>query len=233
MSNTIEPHSTGNHSSSDDKGYWTKIIVLNHDNWVQWSCQLENFLSGKGHESLLSPPSDSDKLSSKFKKMNSSALALLWTCVAPERQGILLAHCGSFFESWVALGRSCGKNSIVIMCETLFKLISIQYEPGMSLENHIDNFQRTFASYESLTHSSEDTMVISSTIAAAFFIRSLNQDRDLSGLIQTLYNIKHFDLNSVLNRVAVEHCRWGPFQDQALLLDKQKDQSKPPQQTGN
>ncbi|MBW0484380.1 hypothetical protein O181_024095, partial [Austropuccinia psidii MF-1] len=36
-----------------------------------------------------------------------------------------------------------------------------------------------------------------------------------------------------LNRVAVEHCCWGPIQHQALLLDKQKDQSKPPQQTGN
>ncbi|MBW0534329.1 hypothetical protein O181_074044 [Austropuccinia psidii MF-1] len=205
MSNTIQPHPTGDHSSSDDEGYQTKIIVLTRDNWVQWSCQLENFLARKGHESLLSPPSDSDKLSPKFKKRNSSALALLWTCVAPELQGILLAHRGSFFDSW----------------------------PGTSLESHIDNFQRTFASYELLTHGSEDTMVISSTIAAAFFIRSLNQDRDLSGLIQTLYDIKPFDLNTVLSRLAVEHCRRGPIQDQALLLDKQKDQSKPPQQTGN
>ncbi|MBW0507578.1 hypothetical protein O181_047293 [Austropuccinia psidii MF-1] len=206
MSNTIQPHSAGNH---------------------------KNFLAGKGHESLLSPPSDSDKLSPEFKKRNSSSLALLWTCVSPDLQGILLAHCGSSFDSWVALGKSCGKNSIVIMCEALFKLISIQYEPGTLLENHIDNFQRTFASYESLTHGSEDTMVISSTVAAAFFIRSLNQDQDLSGLIQTLYDIKPFDLNSVLNCVSVEHCCRGPFQDQALLLDKQKEQSKPPQQTGN
>ncbi|MBW0523759.1 hypothetical protein O181_063474 [Austropuccinia psidii MF-1] len=99
MSNTIQPHSTGNHSSSDNKGYRTKIIVPTHDNWVQWSCQLENVPSGKGHESLLSAPSYSDKLSPKFKKRNSSALALPWTCVAPELQGILLAHRGSFLRS--------------------------------------------------------------------------------------------------------------------------------------
>ncbi|MBW0538503.1 hypothetical protein O181_078218 [Austropuccinia psidii MF-1] len=233
MSNPIQP--TGDHSSSNDKGYRTKIIILTRDNWVQWSCQLENFLAGKGHESLLSPPSDNDKVSLKFKKRNSSDLALLWTCVSPELQGILLAHRGSFYDSWVALGKTCGKNSIVIMCETVFKLMSIQYEPGSSLEKHIDTFQRTFASYESLTQGSEDTMVISATIAAAFFIRSLNQERDLLGLIQTLYDIKPFDLNSVLNRVAVEHCHRGTPQDQALLLDKQSstDQSRPPKRNGN
>ncbi|MBW0481112.1 hypothetical protein O181_020827 [Austropuccinia psidii MF-1] len=78
-------------------------------------------------------------------------------------------------------------------------------------------------------------MVISATIAAAFFIRSLNQEQDLSGLIQTLYNINLFDLNSVLKHVAVEHCRQGTLQDQALLLDKQSktDKSKPPKQARN
>ncbi|MBW0485289.1 hypothetical protein O181_025004 [Austropuccinia psidii MF-1] len=33
---TILP--TGDHSSSDDECYWTKIITLTWDNWVQWSC---------------------------------------------------------------------------------------------------------------------------------------------------------------------------------------------------
>ncbi|MBW0588233.1 hypothetical protein O181_127948 [Austropuccinia psidii MF-1] len=113
--------------------------------------------------------------------------------------------------------------------------MSIQYEPGTSLEKHIDRFQKINASYESLTQGSEDTMVISTTIAAAFFIRSLSQDWYLSGLIQTLYDIKPFDLNSVLNRVAVENCQRGMPQDQALLLDKQNpnDQSKPPNRSGN
>ncbi|MBW0547640.1 hypothetical protein O181_087355 [Austropuccinia psidii MF-1] len=235
MSNAIQLEPTGDHSSSDDEGYQTKIIILTCDNWVQWSWELENFLAGKGHESLLSPPSDTDKVSLKLKKTNSSALALLWTCVSPELHGILLAHQGSFDDSWVALGKTCGKNSIVIMFETLFKLMSIQYEPESSLERNINIFQRTFASYESLTQASEDTMVIPETIAAAFFIRSLNQAQDLSGFIKTLYDIKLFDLNSVLKRVAVELCRQGTPKDQALLLKKQNqtDQSKPPNKNGN
>ncbi|MBW0510967.1 hypothetical protein O181_050682 [Austropuccinia psidii MF-1] len=46
------------------------------------------------------------------------------------------------------------------MCETLFNFILLQYEPGTSLENHINSLQRTFASYESLTQSYEDTMSV-------------------------------------------------------------------------
>ncbi|MBW0579459.1 hypothetical protein O181_119174 [Austropuccinia psidii MF-1] len=113
--------------------------------------------------------------------------------------------------------------------------MSIQHEPGTSLEKHIDSFQKTYASYESLTQGSEGKMVISTTIAAAFCIRILSQDRDLSGLIQTLYDIKPFYLNMVSNRVARDHCRQGIPQDQALLLDKQNpnDQSKPPSHTAN
>ncbi|MBW0543075.1 hypothetical protein O181_082790, partial [Austropuccinia psidii MF-1] len=171
---------TGDHSSSDDEGYQTKIITLTRDKWVQWSCQLENFLVGKGNEDLLSPPSESDKISLKFKKRNGSALALLWTCVCSDMHGVLLAHKNSFYDSWEALGKACGKNSVVVMCETLFKLMSLQFEPGSSLEKHINTFQKAYANYESITLNSANRMTILSDFAAAFFIQSLNQDRELS-----------------------------------------------------
>ncbi|MBW0579458.1 hypothetical protein O181_119173 [Austropuccinia psidii MF-1] len=77
MSNPIQ--STGDHSSSDDGGYQTKIIILTRENWVQWSCQLEKFLAGKSHESLLSPPNDIDKVSLKLKK----EIEALWHCYGP------------------------------------------------------------------------------------------------------------------------------------------------------
>ncbi|MBW0523787.1 hypothetical protein O181_063502 [Austropuccinia psidii MF-1] len=121
--------------------------------------------------------------------------------------GILLANKTSFYDSWEALAKTCCKNSVVIICETLFKLISIQFEAGSSLEKHINVFQKTYASHQSITQNSENQMVISSEVAAAFFICSLNQDRELSGLLPTLYNITPFELNTVLNRVVVEHCR--------------------------
>ncbi|MBW0535459.1 hypothetical protein O181_075174 [Austropuccinia psidii MF-1] len=216
-------------SFPDDQGYRTKIITLTQENWVQWSCQFENFLTGKGHESLLSPPSESEKASPIFRRQNSSALALLWNCVSPELHGILLVNKNSFFDSWNALGKTCRKNSIVVMCDTLFKLVSLQYTPGSSLEKHIDTFQKTYASYESITLGSDDKRVISSTIAAAFFIRSLSHNRELSGLSQMLYDIKPFELSLVMNRVAIEHCCCGTHQEEALALDKQDkyNDSKP------
>ncbi|MBW0540065.1 hypothetical protein O181_079780 [Austropuccinia psidii MF-1] len=221
-------------SFPDDEGYRTKIITLTRENWVQWSCQFENFLTGKGHESLLSPPSESEKASPNFRRQNSSALALLWNCVSPELHGILLVNKNSFFDSWNALGKTCGKNSIVVMCDTLFKLVSLQYTPGSSLEKHMDTFQKTYASYESITLGSDDKMVISSTIAAAFFIRSLSHDRELSGLSQMLYDIKPFELSLVMNRVAIEHCRRGTHQEEALALDKQdKSNDSKPASRGN
>ncbi|MBW0542418.1 hypothetical protein O181_082133 [Austropuccinia psidii MF-1] len=45
-------------------------------------------------------------------------------------------------------------------------------------------------------------MTISSDVVAGFFIQSLNQACELSSLVQTLYDIKPFELNSVLERVA-------------------------------
>ncbi|MBW0464441.1 hypothetical protein O181_004156 [Austropuccinia psidii MF-1] len=187
-----------NHTSSDDEGYRTKIITLTQENWAQWSCKFENFLLGKGHESLLSPPSETDKVSLEFKKRNESALALLWTCVSPDMHGILLANKTSFYDSWEALGKACA-----------WFLLG-----------------KTYASYQSITQNSENQMVISSEVTAAFFIRSLNQDEELSGLIPTLYNITPFELNTVLKCVAVEHCRRGPALDQVMALDK-KEKSDP------
>ncbi|MBW0548151.1 hypothetical protein O181_087866, partial [Austropuccinia psidii MF-1] len=221
-----------NQSSSKDDGYQTKIITLNRENWVHWSFLFENFLTGRRHEDLLSASTTEEIKSPKFKKKNSSALALLWTCVSSDFHGVLLSNKGSFYDSWKELGEACRKNSIVIMCKTLFKLMSIQYEPGSSLEKHIDLFQTVYSSYKSITYEAEDKMEISSTIAAAFLIQSLNRDKELKGLVQILYNIKPFELTTVMNRVAVEHSQRGPAQEQALAVDKQKqaDQSKPPTQ---
>ncbi|MBW0472361.1 hypothetical protein O181_012076 [Austropuccinia psidii MF-1] len=77
--------------------------------------------------------------------------------------------------------------------------MSLQYSPGSSLKKHIDNSQKTYASYESITLGSDKELTISTTISSAFFICSLKQDRELSGLVQMLYDIKPFELKSVLN----------------------------------
>ncbi|MBW0545617.1 hypothetical protein O181_085332 [Austropuccinia psidii MF-1] len=57
---------------------------------------------------------------------------------------------------------------------------------------------------------------------AAFFFQSLDNHRELSSLCQTLYDIKPFDLNTIADRVAIEHSRRQSSYDHALMFDKNK-----------
>ncbi|MBW0493580.1 hypothetical protein O181_033295 [Austropuccinia psidii MF-1] len=62
-------------------------------------------------------------------------------------------------------------------------------------------------------------MSISPVMAAAMFIQSLNHDRELTGLIQTVYNISPFTLSSFVNRVAIEHSLRQKSSEQALFMN--------------
>ncbi|MBW0535008.1 hypothetical protein O181_074723 [Austropuccinia psidii MF-1] len=68
----------------------TKMIKLDQSNWVQWSCQMENYLTTRQYDDLLIPPTETQKENAKFKQKNSSALSLLWGCVSTELEGVLL-----------------------------------------------------------------------------------------------------------------------------------------------
>ncbi|MBW0485293.1 hypothetical protein O181_025008 [Austropuccinia psidii MF-1] len=50
-------------------------------------------------------------------------------------------------------------------------------------------------------------MQLTSDMAAVFFLHSLDNDNELSSLCQTLYDLKPFNLNTITDRVAVEHTR--------------------------
>ncbi|MBW0471653.1 hypothetical protein O181_011368 [Austropuccinia psidii MF-1] len=190
-------------SSDNDVHLKTKMIKLDQSNWVQWSCQMENYLTVRQYDDLLMPPSETQKQNAKFKQKNSSSLSLLWGCVRTELEGDLLDNRTSFYDAWEALGKICGKNSIVVIFEMFFELMSLKYESETSLESHLHRFQKLFACYNSITVNKELGMKISPVMAAAMFIRSHNSYRELTGLIQTLYNISPFTLSSIVNRVAI------------------------------
>ncbi|MBW0501905.1 hypothetical protein O181_041620 [Austropuccinia psidii MF-1] len=59
-------------------------------------------------------------------------------------------------------------------------------------------------------------------MAAAFFLQSLDNDKELSGLCQTLYDTKPFELSTITDRVLIEHTRQESSHNQALLFDKNK-----------
>ncbi|MBW0469393.1 hypothetical protein O181_009108 [Austropuccinia psidii MF-1] len=72
-------------------------------------------------------------------------------------------------------------------------------------------------------------MNLSSSMAVDFFLPSMDTNRELSSLCQTLYDIKLFNLNTIANRVAIEHSHRQSCYDHALRFDKSKkaDMSKP------
>ncbi|MBW0553965.1 hypothetical protein O181_093680 [Austropuccinia psidii MF-1] len=138
-------------SSDEEVILKTKMIKLDTRNWVQWSFQMEKYLTARQYNNLLTPPSEEAKRSPKFRQKNSSPLALLWECVSTELEGVLLDNKTSFYDTWEALGSICGKNSIVTICETFYDLISLKYDPETSLQTHIHNFQELCAQYKSNT----------------------------------------------------------------------------------
>ncbi|MBW0485292.1 hypothetical protein O181_025007 [Austropuccinia psidii MF-1] len=120
-------------SSSKEEVIKAKLIKLTRTNWFQWSCQVENYFISKGIDDLFTEATSETKQTAKFRKKNSSAIALLWSSVSTEFEGILLNNKTSFLDCWEALGSACGKNSIIKLSRTLHQLINLRYNPGSSL----------------------------------------------------------------------------------------------------
>ncbi|MBW0527815.1 hypothetical protein O181_067530 [Austropuccinia psidii MF-1] len=152
--------------------------------------------------------------------------------VSEELQGILLENDYLFFTASNALGDVCGKNSIVTTCRALTRLTSLIYEPGSSHNHHIDSFLKLYTRYKSLVGSSSTKIKLSKEMATTFFLQSLDRDRDLSSLVQNLYDIQPFDVKTITKRVALEEFRHDNISSEALFTNNrnqanQGNQKKP------
>ncbi|MBW0501545.1 hypothetical protein O181_041260 [Austropuccinia psidii MF-1] len=216
--------------SSEEELIKKQLIKLTQKNWVQWSCEVENYFISKGMDDLFSAPTEDVKNTNKFREKNSCAISHLWSSISPEFEGILLNNKNSFLKFWEALGSACGKNSIITLSQTLQKLINLCYEPGSSLENHINKYHKLHAHYQALTACKTSSMQLNNDMAAISFLHSLDNDKELSGLCQTMYDLKPFELNTMTNRVAVENSHRQNDTSIILLEDKNK-QKEPLKQT--
>ncbi|MBW0561821.1 hypothetical protein O181_101536 [Austropuccinia psidii MF-1] len=126
---------------------------------------MKNYLNRCGYGCLFHIPSEKEKVSTKYQWKNSAGLAILWTTVSEELQGILCENGDLFFTAWNALGDACGKNSTVTICRALTQLTSLFYDPGSSLDHHIDTLLKLYASYKSLVGSSSTKMGLSKEMA--------------------------------------------------------------------
>ncbi|MBW0558993.1 hypothetical protein O181_098708 [Austropuccinia psidii MF-1] len=220
---------------SDSGSLKVKVNQLNQTNWVQWKFHMTNYLNGCGYGCLFHAPSEKEKVTKKYQRKNSAGLAILWITVSEELQGILLKNDDLFFTAWNALGDACVKNSTVTICRALTRLTSLIYEPGSSLDCHIDLFLKLYASYKSLVGSSSTKMELSKEMAAAFFLQSLDQDRDLSSLVQNLYYFQPFDVPTITKRVALEQSRRDNVSIEALYTNDrtQENQGSSKKPNGN
>ncbi|MBW0570566.1 hypothetical protein O181_110281 [Austropuccinia psidii MF-1] len=71
------------------------------------------------------------------------------------------------------------------------------------------------------TYPSQQTP-LSSSMAEAFFLQILDNDKELSSLFQTLYDTNPFELSTITYRVLIEHTHQEYSHDQALVFDKNK-----------
>ncbi|MBW0465018.1 hypothetical protein O181_004733 [Austropuccinia psidii MF-1] len=159
---------------SDSGALKVKVNQLNRTNWVQWRCHMTNYLNGCGYGCLFHIASEKEKVSTKYQHKNSVGLAILWMMFSEELKGILLENDDLFFSAWNALGDVCGKNSTVTIFRDLTRLTSLFYDPGSSLNHHVDTFLKLYASYKSLFGSSSTKMELSKEMATAFFLQSLD-----------------------------------------------------------
>ncbi|MBW0516787.1 hypothetical protein O181_056502 [Austropuccinia psidii MF-1] len=183
-------------SSDEEVILKTKMINLDTHNWVQWSCQMEHYLTARRYNDLL------------------------------ELEGVLLDNKTSFYNTWETLGNICGKNSIFTICETFYELISLKYKPESSLQAHIHSFQKLCARYNSITSDKELKANFLPKLLAATFIQNLNGDIELNGLVQTLYDIKPFTPAAAISRVAIEHFRHQPNEQALFAGSSNKPMQK-------
>jgi len=107
---------------------------------------------------------------------------MLYQSVNKELKSSINKNNKSFIDAFNALAIQCGQKSIVVICEKLFKLLSIIYQPGTSVVDHLTNFQNNYLALKISLETYTNFMHVSTAMAGAFFLRSLHLDESLNVL---------------------------------------------------
>jgi hypothetical protein len=143
----------------------------------------------------------------EYRKMCAWATNKLYATVDEDLHPIIIKNEGNLVNALNALGVACGEKSVIMVCDKLFHLINLTYEPGTSLAQHISNFRRHYTALTTSLASQKEFMTVSTGMAAAFLLRSLYKDESLSGLVQNLYDLDPLTLEKVYDRLSAEDGR--------------------------
>jgi hypothetical protein len=139
-----------------------------------------------------------------YRQMSAWAMTKLYGSVKEELHPVLTAYHGNIYGAFTALLTACGKKSVIRLCDKLFTLINSVYAPGSSLADHVTTFRKHYSALEVSIESNPNIMSISTGLAAALLLCGLNQDKSLTSLVQTLYDMKPFTFDKVYNRLLIE-----------------------------
>ncbi|OAV87273.1 hypothetical protein PTTG_07263 [Puccinia triticina 1-1 BBBD Race 1] len=191
--------SSDNHSSLQVK--WLKFGT-----WVPWKYRFTLYLKRHNLEDLLNRKwINNEKNATAYKKKNTRVLEALYTAVSKELHSEILDNDTLFLDAWEALASVCGQNSVITTCAAHKKVHSMRFNPGTSLKNHITAFKTAYTRLSDITANHvQEFGVVTLFMAAAVFLNSLENDSELSSLVQTCYGIKPFTLKGVTNRILIE-----------------------------
>ncbi|MBW0483797.1 hypothetical protein O181_023512 [Austropuccinia psidii MF-1] len=113
-------------------------------------------------------------------------MSTLLSTVSEELQPVLLQK-EYFLESLKALSEACGQNCMVTLCQRLFDLVNLTYDPNTSLANHAYKFTDLFRSFQNCAVGNTFQMDIGEGAAATILLMSHPRPH-LSGVTPTCFN---------------------------------------------
>ncbi|KAI7948446.1 hypothetical protein MJO29_010111 [Puccinia striiformis f. sp. tritici] len=217
--------------SSDDKSS-NRFEKLTTSNWVSWKSRFMLDLKSQGLQCLFDDEwVDKDENKEKLARRNCKALKLLYQTVHKDLHNDILANDTSFVDAYDALASTCGQDSVIVVCSSFRKLHQMKYQPGSSLSEHIAKFKSAYTRLidQTMNHMPEFGTVTSFQ-ATAFFLDSLDNDTNLTPIIQTCYDLRPFDLKTVTDRVnfeAMHRTNRVEQQNSVMMATSSNPSSKP------
>ncbi|MBW0570991.1 hypothetical protein O181_110706 [Austropuccinia psidii MF-1] len=155
-------------------------------------------------------------------------MSILLSTVSDKLQPVLLQK-DYFLKSLEALAKACGQNSIITLCQKLFDLVNLTYDPNTSLENHAYKFVDLYQTFQNCAAGNTFQMYIGEGAAAAILLMRIGQDSSLTGLVQTLCYATPFNLEQIANQLLVEDSRRSKKHvDSTIYLNQSKKLYWPP-----
>lgn len=227
-----------NSDSGDNYSTKSKLPILTRHNWYKWRSEFENLLISKGHEELLDPKwiqRNSD--TKKYRQKTALAIHLLFGSVDQELKGYVTPHRKDFPRASEELKKACGKDSLIVIGNQVLQLVYLLFQPNTSIRLHSVAFHEQYlALKETLDGQTctdqEDSIRVSSPLAAILFLKSFRLDTSLNSLVQLCHDIRPFRFERVYDCLLAKDTRCKSKNSELVLhVGTSGHKPRPPRQT--